>query len=180
MRMTDEGLALIRESEGFRAKAYRDPVGVWTIGFGHTSAAGPPQVFEGLTITPEQGRKILARDVEMFALGVAKALRAPVTDNEFSALVSFAYNVGLGAFQRSSVLRAVNAGDREAVPRRLQLWVKAGGRVFPGLVKRRAAEAALFMKGREALPPRKASNLWIALASLIAAAVFWIIRKRSK
>lgn len=180
MRVTEEGLALIRQSEGFRAKAYRDPVGIWTIGFGHTSAAGPPQVFEGLAITPEQGRKILARDVEMFALGVAKALRAPVTGNEFSALVSFAYNVGLGAFQRSSVLQAVNAGDREAVPRRLQLWVKAGGKVLPGLVKRRAAEAALFMKGREGATPRKAANIWAALVSLIIAAALWIIRLRRK
>ena len=75
-----------------------------------------------------------------------------LTDGQFSALVSFAYNVGLGAFARSSVLRAVNARDFDAVPRRLALWVKAGGRRLPGLVKRRAAEGAMFMAAADEEP----------------------------
>ena len=180
MRMTEEGLALIRRSEGFRANAYRDATGIWTIGYGHTSMAGLPEVREGLVITRAEAQKILARDVEMFAAGVAKALRVSVTDTEFSALVSFAYNVGLAGFERSSVLKAVNDGDREAVPRRLQLWVKAGGQVLPGLVKRRAAEAALFIKGGEDEAPRKTPGIWAALVSRIIAAVFRIIRTRTK
>lgn len=150
MQMTEEGLALIRECEGFRGAAYRDAVGVWTIGFGHTAMAGAPEVSQGMEISRAEAKKILARDVDGFARGVAKLVTAQLNDNEFSALVSFAYNVGLGNFAGSSVLKAVNVGEPEAVPRRLQLWVKAGGRVLPGLVKRRAAEAALFLKSAEA------------------------------
>ena len=149
MKVNEEGLAMIRTFEGFRGKAYRDAVGVWTIGFGHTSMAGPPQVKPGMTVTRDKATQILARDIETFAEGVAGLLTSEVTSNQFSALVSFAYNVGLGNFRKSSVLKAVNAGDHDVVPRRLALWNKAGGRVLPGLVKRRAAEAALFATAAE-------------------------------
>jgi lysozyme len=144
MRVTEEGLALIRRFEGFRAKAYRDPIGVWTIGYGHTSAAGPPRVHKGLTISRREAEEILARDVEAFAEGVATSLRIVLNEAQFSALVSFAYNVGLGNFRRSSVLTMANRGDFAAVARRLALWTRAGGRILPGLVKRRAAEGQLF------------------------------------
>lgn len=144
MKMCDEGLELIKAQEGFSSRAYRDPAGVWTIGYGHTSMAGSPRVREGLEISRPEAGNILRRDVERFADGVRRLLTRNLSDRQFSALVSFAYNVGLGNFERSSVLRAVNAGDFEVVPRRLSLWVKAGGRTLPGLIRRRAAEAALF------------------------------------
>ncbi|MBL8790220.1 MAG: lysozyme [Rhizobiales bacterium] len=144
MKVTEEGLALIRRFEGFRSEAYRDAVGVWTIGYGHTSMAGPPKVTAGLRISAEEGAAILARDVEHFAAGVAQLVKVPISDTQFSALVSFAYNVGLGAFRASSVLKAVNEGDFPAVPHRLGLWVRAGGKTLPGLVKRRAMEGELF------------------------------------
>jgi lysozyme len=144
MKVSAEGLALIREQEGFRGLAYRDAAGVWTIGFGHTAMAGPPEVKPGMKITRAEAEEILARDVAEFSAGVARAVAVPLSDMQFSALVSFAYNVGLGNFRRSSVLKAVNAGDFAAVPRRLGLWVKAGGRTLPGLIRRRAAEAAMF------------------------------------
>jgi lysozyme len=144
MQVNENGLALIRKFEGFRARAYRDAVGVWTIGYGHTSMAGAPQVKAGLIISRDKAAQILAKDVVMFATGVAELVKSELNDNQFSALVSFAYNVGLGNFRKSSVLSAVNREDFEAVPRRLALWSRAGGRVLPGLVKRRAAEAALF------------------------------------
>lgn len=108
--------------------------------------AGPPRVIQGLKISKAEAAIILRRDVETFADGVRDALRRDVSANQFAALTSFAYNVGLGHFRSSSVLKAVNRGDFEAVPRRLQLWIKAGPRVLPGLVKRRAAEAQLFMQ----------------------------------
>lgn len=155
MTLTEEGLALIRRFEGFRSDAYWDAVGVWTIGYGHTSMAGPPRVVPGLRLTAQEAADILARDAAHFADGVRDALKVTVSDAQFSALVSFAYNVGLGNFRRSSVLKAVNEGRMEAVPRRLALWVKAGGRTLPGLVTRRAAEAALFVDGNNgAVPPR--------------------------
>jgi lysozyme len=152
MRVNAETLDLIKQHEGFRAKAYRDPVGVWTIGYGHTSAAGEPQVREGMEVTRAEAERILARDVSAFADGVRRLLTRDLNDRRFGALVSFAYNVGLENFAGSSVLKAVNQGDWKAVGRRLQLWVKAGGDVLPGLVKRRAAEAAAFADGDDAGP----------------------------
>jgi hypothetical protein len=98
----------------------------------------------------------LARDVDHFARGVERLVKVPLTDGQFSALASFAYNVGLENFRKSSVLRAVNAQDFAAVPRRLSLWVKSRGRVLPGLVNRRAAEAAMFLAETRREPRRAA------------------------
>ena len=151
MKLTAEGLTLIKAFEGFRARAYKCPAGIWTIGYGHTSNAGPPDVHEGMVVSRDEADAILARDAQSFAAGVAKDLKVEIGDQQFSALVSFAYNVGLGNFRSSSVLRAVNAGDVTAVPRRLQLWIRAGGKVLPGLVRRRAAEAELFVGEGRAL-----------------------------
>jgi lysozyme len=180
MKMTDEGLELIKAFEGFRSRAYRDPVGVWTIGYGHTSMAGLPEVRAGMMVSEAEAAEILRCDVEMFARGVRQRLTRKVSDTQFSALVSFAYNVGLGALAKSSVLRAVNAGDFEAVPRRLALWTKAGGRTLPGLVRRRAAEAALFVSGEglvearvpqvpRAKPVVESKTIWAAVAAVVLA-----------
>jgi lysozyme len=153
LKISSQGYDLIREFEGLRTEAYRDAVGVWTIGYGHTSAAGEPRVKPGMAITQDEATEILKRDVETFADGVRRHLKVELTEDKFSALVSFAYNVGLGNFARSSVLKAVNTHDFAAVPRRLALWNKAGGRTLPGLIRRRAAEAALFNdEGEMALP----------------------------
>ena len=184
MRMTEEGLEFIRRFEGLRTDAYRDAVGVWTIGFGHTSMAGLPEVTPGLRITREEANAILARDVEKFAAGVRDAVTVPLNDTQFSALVSFAYNVGLGALRTSSVLKAVNAGDFAEVPRRLNLWVKAGGRTLPGLVKRRAAEGAFFASDVSMpvapLPSRTNDmTLWRVIAAVLAA-LFEYFRKTKK
>ena len=142
MEVSKEGLALIRRFEGFRAKAYRCPAGIWTIGYGHTSQAGPPTVTPGMQINRDDASDILDRDVARFAEDVRKLVRVDLSDAQFAALVSFAFNVGIGNFRASSVLKAVNAGEFDIVPRRLQLWVKAGSKILPGLVKRRAAEGA--------------------------------------
>jgi lysozyme len=186
MRMTDDGLALIKRWEGFRAEAYRDAVGVWTIGYGHTSMAGAPEVKPGMRITPDEGEAILRRDVDVFARGVRAALRVDLSEAQFSALVSFAYNVGLGNLRSSSVLAAVNRSDFAAVPRRLQLWTKAGGRVLPGLVRRRADEAALFASQKnvtaskpvervEAKPLPQSRTVWSAgLVLLLAVVQAWL------
>lgn len=150
MKMTEDGLALIRRFEGFRDTAYRCPAGVWTIGYGHTAQAGPPKVIAGMKISEAEARRILAADAARFADEVRAALTRELSDAQFSALVSFAFNVGAGALRSSSVLAAVNAGRFADVPGRLRLWVKAGGRVLPGLVRRREAEASLFMSEPEA------------------------------
>ena len=146
-RLNQHGLALIKSFEGLSLRAYRCSAGVWTIGYGHTSMAGDPRVATGQQISRGEADKILARDVDKFARDVASVVgTVDLNDNQFSALVCFAYNVGLGAFRGSSVLKAVRGQDFDAVPRRLNLWVKAAGRTLPGLVKRRSAEGALFAK----------------------------------
>jgi len=147
MKLNQAGLNLIKRYEGFRSRAYRDPVGIWTIGYGHTSMAGLPKVTPGLKISRQQGEYILARDAEKFARQIQPMILVDLTDNQFSALVSFAYNVGGANFRKSSVLKRVNARRFDAVPNRLSLWVKAGGRTLKGLVRRRAAEGELFIAG---------------------------------
>ena len=184
MDMTDAGYALIREWEGFRANAYRDATGIWTIGYGHTTAAGPPKVSDGQVISRDEAETIFRRDVGVVAEGVRQAVTQELTDAQFSALVSFAYNVGLGNFRASSVLKVVNAGKFADVPQRLQLWIKAGGRTLPGLIKRRAAEAALFASDGDQLaePPARpeqprgkpvavSTTIWAAALAAILAAV---------
>jgi lysozyme len=99
-----------------------------------------------MVITRQQAETILAVDVEKFANTVRPMIKVTLTDNQFSALVSFAYNVGPAAFARSSVLKAVNARRFDLVSARLALWVKAGGRTLKGLVRRRAAEGQLFAR----------------------------------
>jgi GH24 family phage-related lysozyme (muramidase) len=147
MQVNAAGIALIKLYEGFRARAYQDSVGVWTIGFGHTSAAGLPYVKPDLQITRTEAERILSNDIGQFSVGIRHLVAGvDLNDNQFSALVSFAYNVGLGNFRKSSVYRAVMSGDFMAVPRRLALWIKAGGRSLNGLIKRRDSEARLFMK----------------------------------
>jgi len=150
--INENTIELIRRFEGLRLKAYRDAVGVWTIGYGHTSRAGPPKVRPGMRITMAEAEEILRRDVERFAQSVAAALGKDVmqrlNENQFGALVSFAYNVGIGNFRRSSVFRAVRDGRYDDVPRLLMRWTKARvkGRLVQlrGLVRRRRAEGKLF------------------------------------
>ena len=97
MRMTEEGLALIKCFEGFRGTAYLCPAGVWTIGYGHTSQTGEPAVTRGMLVSEKMAADILGSDVGCLAAGVTKELRRNINDAQFSALVSFAYNVGLVA-----------------------------------------------------------------------------------
>lgn len=142
MQITQEGLDLIKSFEGLRLEAYQDAVGVWTIGYGHTRGVKP-----GMRITEAEAEDLLRKDVEDFERGVTARVRVPINANEFSALVSFAFNVGLAALARSTALQRLNAGDRMGAAEALTWWNKAGGRVLPGLVRRRNAEKALFLKG---------------------------------
>lgn len=142
MRTNAQGLQIIKDSEGLRLHAYRCPAGVWTIGYGDTG----PDVTPGLTITEDEAEaRLRARLETEFEPGVERMLRVPVSGNQFSALVSFAYNVGLRALWESSLLRLLGAGDTQGAAAQFGRWTKSGGRVLPGLVKRRQAEAELFL-----------------------------------
>ncbi len=145
MKVNSATIALIKEFEGFSAKAYRDPVGVWTIGFGTTAVAGvgiAPR--QGDVISEAEAEMFLIRAVDKFAAQIRPAITAPVNENEFGAFVSLAYNIGPGAFCSSTALRRFNAGDKPGAARGLLLFVKAGGKRMNGLVRRRHAEVALF------------------------------------
>jgi len=146
-QINTEGLALIKRWEGLLLKAYQDSAGVWTIGYGHTSAAGKPYVQAGLKISEAQAEEILARDLGQYERAVEEAVKVPLSDNQFAAFVSFTYNVGIGAFRESSLLKKLNRQDYEAVPFELAKWVHAGGKKLEGLGNRRATEAGLWVKG---------------------------------
>lgn len=150
MRVSEQGLAFIRKHEGLRLRAYRCPAGVWTIGYGTTRG-----VREGQEITQAEAERLLAEDVEYFSHGVLAAITRRPSQAQFDALVSFAYNIGVTGFRRSSVLRAHNAGDFAAAGRAFALWNKAGGRELPGLTRRRADEAALYLSELPGETPEK-------------------------
>lgn len=144
MKTSDRGVALIKAHEGLRLQAYQDPVGVWTIGVGHTTAAGPPKVERGMKITEAGADAILRQDLAKFEGYVSSAVKVPLNQNEFDALVSFTFNLGPGNLRSSTLLKKLNSGDRAGAADEFGKWTRAGGKVLPGLVKRREAERALF------------------------------------
>ncbi|WP_455480991.1 lysozyme [Bartonella sp. B12(2025)] len=146
-KISKEGLALIKQWEGLRLQSYQDATGLWTIGYGHTSNAGKPFVHKNMNITEKKAEDILFQDLKQFEKAVEQAVVVPLTDEQFAALVSFCYNVGIKAFCNSTLLKKLNKGDYETVPAELQRWSKAGGKRLQGLVNRRAAEAGLWAKG---------------------------------
>jgi len=131
---------LIRRFEGCRLTPYICPAGVWTIGVGHTG----PDVKPFQKITEEKAEALLAADLRKFCFGVSEAVHVPLTDNQFAALVSFAFNLGLGALRKSTLLKKVNNTEYDAVPGELKKWVNAGGAPSLGLIRRRKAEAELW------------------------------------
>ncbi|WP_026088147.1 lysozyme [Bartonella rattaustraliani] len=146
-KISQEGLALIKQWEGLRLHAYKDASGVWTIGYGHTNTAGKPFIHKGMTITEKQAEEILHHDLQQFEKTIEKAVIVSLTNEQFAALVSFCYNVGTTAFCNSTLLKKLNKGEYDAIPSELQKWTKAGGKRLNGLVHRRAAEAGLWAKG---------------------------------
>ncbi len=152
----------IARSEGCRLKAYRCPAGQWTIGWGHADGVRP-----GDTVTQAQADDMLRTDLMLFAESVRGSLTRDPSDNEFGAMVSLAYNVGREGFRKSTVLRKHNAGDTQAAAAAFALWNKAGGRVLPGLVARRAREAAMYLTPDDdgALPMPQAVDKEKALAT---------------
>lgn len=139
-------LDLVKEFEGLRLKAYKDAVGVWTIGYGITAAAGLGIVPKaGMSITEDEAESLLLKGLEKFAGSIRPKITAPINDNEFGAFLSLAYNIGPGAFAKSSALRKFNAGDKVGAADAILLWNKAGGKVLAGLKRRREAERALFL-----------------------------------
>lgn len=138
--ITNRLLELVKRFEGLRLKAYQDQGGTWTAGYGSTGPdIGPDTVW-----TLQEAENRLEGALERFQQGVIDLVTVPITENQRDALVSFAYNVGLGALEHSTLLRELNSGQSDAAAQQFQRWSKVGGIENPGLLKRRLAEKALF------------------------------------
>ena len=148
--VTRETIDHVKRWEGLKLTAYPDPGSrdghPWTVGHGHTSD-GHMKVYRGLTITVAQAEAALEYDLNEVAAAIDEVVKVELSDNQFGALVSFAFNVGVGAFKKSTLLKKLNQGLYEAVPAELARWNKNDGKVMKGLVNRRAAEAGLWAKG---------------------------------
>jgi lysozyme len=155
VKINRAGIELLKRWEGCRLKAYQDSVGVWTIGYGLTSAAGLVKVTPGMIITQQQADDYLVAALVKYEAAVTKALKRAPNSNQFSAMVSLCYNIGPGAFAKSSIARLFNDGDIDGAADSFLLWNKAGGKVLKGLVDRRKAERSLFLAGasQPAPPP---------------------------
>lgn len=147
MKTSQAGLNLIKQYEGLRLKAYPDPGtngAPWTIGYGHTSAAGFPKVDPGLQITASQAEDILQNDLGKYEKAINDLVHPRLTQNQFDALVSFVFNVGPTAFAKSTLLKRINADQFDQVPAEFMKWTRAGGQEMAGLVRRRRAEVKMW------------------------------------
>lgn len=139
--VSSKGLDLIKKYEGLRLNAYRCPAGVWTIGYGHTATAEP-----GMRITQQEAERLLKEyDVGKYESAVNEYVTVSLSQNQFDALVSFAFNVGVYAFRTSTLLKRVNREDWRGAADEFERWVYGGGRRLAGLVRRRREERQLFL-----------------------------------
>lgn len=141
--ITQHGLDLIKRFEGFESEIYLDAAGLPTIGYGHLIRPGEHKMFED-GIRYEAAVALLIKDVQSAERSVLRLIDVPLTDGQFDALVSFTFNLGGGALQRSTLRRKANRGEHTEVPREFLRWVWAGGRKLKGLLRRREAEAARY------------------------------------
>ncbi|MFM6424862.1 lysozyme [Planktothrix sp.] len=140
MTINSEGVKLIKSFEGMELEAYQDAVDVWTIGYGHTKTVEP-----GMIITEAKAEELLRQDLEEFEEAVTEAVEVSINSNQFSALVSFCFNLGAGSLFQSTLLKLLNQGDFQGAADQFPRWNKAGGQVLEGLTRRRKAERALFL-----------------------------------
>jgi len=147
MQVNAEGYALIKKFEGCRLKAYRCPANVLTIGYGNTFYEDGMKVKEGDIITQQRAEELAKFIIDQFAVTIAPFILQPLTDNQLSACVSLAYNIGTAGFKRSSVFKKLNINPQDpTIADSFRLWNKGGGKVLAGLVKRREAEIQLYFK----------------------------------
>lgn len=146
MNVSKAGIALIKHYEGVRNRPYRCPANLWTVGVGHLIGDGKllPDSYNR-TFTTEEIDGLLKSDLRRFELGISKMLpNVPLRQCEFDCLVSFAFNLGLGTFQRSTLRQALLRGDKKTAMESLVKYCRAGGKILKGLQTRRLDEKALF------------------------------------
>lgn len=146
MQISNNCTDLIARFEGFRTNAYLDPIGIPTIGFGTIKYINGNKVKMGDTISRESAMQELYDHVSIECIpGLERVIGVDLNQNQIDAIVCFVYNVGFGAFAKSTMLKMINAGDFDSAGKQFMRWTKAGGRELPGLVKRREAEMNLFL-----------------------------------
>jgi|TARA_R100001530_G_scaffold130055_1_gene100735 lysozyme len=143
MKISQEGIALIKKFEGCELEAYKCPAGVWTIGYGHTK-----DVKEGDVINKDEANYLLEEEMIEYEGYINDMVDVPLEQNQFDALTSWVYNLGSSNLMSSTMLTLLNESKYNEIPQQIKRWNKAGGKVLDGLVKRREAEALLF-EGKE-------------------------------
>ena len=148
MKTSQAGIDLIKLYEGCCLTAYKCPAGVWTIGYGHTGAIDGIKISTGIKITETKAEELLKKDLVRFESAINALIlpHCPLNQNQFDALVSFCFNVGITAFSRSTLAKLLTQKRYAEAAEQFKRWNKGGGKVLPGLVKRRSAERALFLK----------------------------------
>ena len=139
MKISEDGLELIKKFEGCETTAYQDSVGVWTIGFGHTKG-----VEEGQTCSIEDAESMLAEEMDEYESYINNMVKVELQQHEFDALVAWVYNLGPTNLGESTMLKVLNGGQFDRVPDEMNRWTRAGGEILEGLVRRRQAESLMF------------------------------------
>ena len=139
MKISEDGLELIKKFEGCETTAYQDSVGVWTIGFGHTKG-----VEEGQTCSIEDAESMLADEMDEYEGYINNMVKVDLQQHEFDALVAWVYNLGPTNLGESTMLKVLNGGQFDRVPDEMNRWTRAGGKILEGLVRRRQAESLMF------------------------------------
>lgn len=139
LKISQEGIALIKKFEGCELTAYQCSAGVWTIGYGHTKG-----IEKGMEITQQEAEDMLVEELHEYENYINDSVTAPLSQNQFDAMVSWVYNLGPANLKASTLLKVLNAGDYDGVPAQIKRWNKAGGVTLEGLIRRREAEALLF------------------------------------
>lgn len=145
MNISKSGIELIKRFEGLELEAYQDSVGVWTIGYGWTQSVDGKKIAPDMRIDQATADRLLKCGVVQYEQGVNQLVKVKITQGQFDALVSFAYNLGLRSLSTSTLLRKLNDGDKQGAADQFGRWVNAGGKRLDGLVTRRAAERRMFL-----------------------------------
>jgi lysozyme len=144
LKTSAAGLDMIKRHEGFSANAYRCPAHLWTIGYGHVILPHERTLLECREISHDEALRLLVKDTEHAERAIHRAVEAPLEQHQFDALVSLVFNIGVDAFKDSTLCAMLNADQHAAAANQFERWIYAKKRMIPGLVKRRAAEKALF------------------------------------
>lgn len=174
MKVSKAGIALIKEFEGLVLDAYQDSVGVWTIGYGHTK-----NVYPGLRISEAQAEAFLQEDIRTHAQGIFNYITIKLTQNQFDALASFHFNLGPNILEKSLLLNLINSRQFSAAAGEMKLYNQAGGQVLAGLVRRREAEAKLFLSNSTTTPsPNNPINSNDVIHTVVAGDSLWKISQQ--